>query len=127
MGKRRAISNWLHQFKTEIDLKNLSYKTSESFLGIFKWRESRPLPKVDYVLIFKQLFAKCESCSVEEYENNIHSYYQVSLVYGNNRRIIIEETKNEKEAFAMGKQLATGLNTKLKDSASNRRKSAWLI
>lgn len=127
IGKRKAISNWLHQFITFIDLENRTFKTEERLLGIFRWGKYQPLPKINYVLVFKQLFAKCESCSIEEYEENVHSYYQVSLIYGNHKRIIVNETRNKEEAFKIGKQIADKLNTRLMDSATNRRKSLWII
>jgi len=124
IGKRSAISNWLRQFSTIIDLENKLYKVQESMLGIFKWGTFKPLPKIDYVLVFRSFFAKCESCSLEEYEAN--SYFQVSLVYKNKHRIIVHETRKKEEAFSMAKNIATGLNTHLKDSATDKRQSVWL-
>ena len=57
-GTRKAINNWLRQFKTFIDLENKTYKIQESLLGIFKWGNFMPLPKINYVLVFKNVFAK---------------------------------------------------------------------
>lgn len=126
-GHREALSNWLRQFKTIIDLKKRAYKIQEGLLGIFKWGDFKPLPKLNYVLVFKSFFAKCEACSIDEYENNPNSYYQVSLVHNQNRRIIIHETRSKDEALNFGRNLATKLNTRLKDSASNTRQSSWLL
>lgn len=125
-GTRKAINNWLRQFKTFIDLENKTYKIQESLLGIFKWGNFMPLPKINYVLVFKNVFAKCEACSIDEFENNPHAYFQVSLVYNTNRRIIVHETKNKEEAFAMAHQLSSQLQLKIKDAASNRRAAVWL-
>jgi hypothetical protein len=125
-GKRNGISNWLRQFVTYVDLEKRMYKLQESFLGLFKWGTFEPLPKVDYVLIFKQLFAKCESCSVDDYENNDYSFYQVSLVHHKSRKIVVHETRDKAEAFKMGLAIASGLQTRLRDSASVRGKSTWL-
>lgn len=127
ISKRKAISNWARQFKTVVDLNGKMYKLQESLFGFLKWGKFKPLPKIDYVLVFRTLFAKCEACGIDDIENSIHSYYQVSLVHHKNRRITIQETKNKEEAFILAKKLALGLNTHLKDSASDPRKSNWLL
>lgn len=125
-GTRKAINNWLRQFKTFINFDNHTYKIQESLLGIFKWGEFKPLPRLNYVLVFKNVFAKCEACSIDEFENNPHAYFQVSLVHNSNRRIIVHETKNKEEAFNMAKELGSQLHLRIKDSASNRREAVWL-
>lgn len=125
-GTRKAINNWLRQFKTFINFDNHTYKIQESLLGIFKWGEFKPLPQLNYVLVFKNVFAKCEACSIDEFENNPHAYFQVSLVHNKNRRIIVHETKNKEEAFAMAQELGSHLHLRIKDSASNRREAVWL-
>jgi len=125
-GTRKAINNWLRQFKTFINFDNHTYKIQESLLGIFKWGEFKPLPQLNYVLVFKNVFAKCEACSIDEFENNPHAYFQVSLVHNSNRRIIVHETKNKEEAFNMAKELGSQLHLRIKDSASNRREAVWL-
>lgn len=126
IGKRDALSNWIRQFTTIIDFEKRVYKLQEGFLGIFKWGEFKPLPKIDYVLVFRSLFAKCETCSIEENANNPNAYFQVSLVYNSNRRIIVQETKNKDEAFALAQELSAGLKTKLRNSATTLGKSNWL-
>ena len=126
IGKRGALSNWIRQFATIIDIDKKMYKLQEGLLGVFKWGAFKPLPKIDYVLVFRSLFAKCEACSLEQYENNPNAYFQVSLVYNKNRRIIVEETKSKEEAFALARTVAVGLNTRLRDSASIRGQSSWL-
>jgi len=127
IGKRDALSNWIRQFVTIIDIEKRAYKIQEGLLGIFKWGTFKPLPKIDYVLVFRSLFSKCEACSHDEYENNPNAYFQVSLVYNKNRKIIVEETKNKEEAFALAMEVASGLKTKLRDSATVRGQSTWLL
>jgi hypothetical protein len=126
IGKREAISNWIRQFITIIDIEKRVYKLQESLFGLFKWGAFKPLPKIDYVLIFRSLFVKCEACSMDEYENNPNAYFQVSLVYNKTRKIVVEETKDKAEAFALAMEVASGLKTRLRDSASIRGKSTWL-
>jgi hypothetical protein len=126
-GKRDALSNWIRQFATIIDIEKRAYKIQEGLLGIFKWGTFKPMPKIDYVLVFRSLFAKCESCSLDKYENNPNAYFQVSLVYNKNRKIIVEETKNKEEAFSIATKVALGLKAKLRDSATVRGKSTWLF
>jgi len=126
IGKRLALSNWLRQFVTIIDPDNNRYKIQEGLLGIFKWGKFKPLPKINYVLVFRSFFAKCEACSIDEFENNPNYYFQVSLVYNKTRRIIFHETKNKNEAFEIAKNISTKLNTHLKDSATNTKKSVWI-
>jgi len=126
-GKRDAVSNGIRQFVTVIDIEKRLYKLQEGLLGLFKWGTFKPLPKIDYVLVFRSLFAKCEACSLEENINdNPNAYFQVSLVYNKSRRIIVRETKNREEAFVLAGELAQALRTKLRDSATTFRKSSWL-
>lgn len=127
IGKRDALSNWIRQFATLIDLEKRVYKLQEGFLGIFKWGTFKPLPKINYVLVFRSLFAKCEACSIDQNATNPNAYFQVSLVYNNNRRIIVQETRNREEAFLLARELALGLKTKLRDSATTFGQSNWLI
>ena len=127
VGKRDALSNWLRQFVTIIDFDKKAYKIQEGLLGIFKWGAFKPLPRIDYVLIFRSLFVKCEACSLEEYENNPNAYFQVSLVHHKSHRIIVQETKSRDEAFGLARELASGLGARVKDSATTAGKSAWLL
>lgn len=115
-GKREAISNWFRKFGTEILPFENKYRTKESLFGVFKWSEERILPKIDYVLIFRNVFAKCEACSIDEFENNIHAYYQVSLVHHKNRRIVVHQTKNKQEATVLAQMLSQQFNKPLKDA-----------
>ncbi len=126
IGKRQAISNWVRQFATIIDIEKQVYKLQEGFLGIFKWGDFKPLPPINYVLVFKSFFAKCEACSLDEQDDE-STFFQVSLVHHNNRRIVVHETKNKAEAFDLATVMSSALNTRLKDSASNRKQSVWLV
>lgn len=126
IGKRKGISNWFRQFVTVIDPENKRYKIQEGLFGIFRWGDFEPLPRVDYALIFRQFFAKCEACTFDENDDNNRSYFQVSLVYNKNRRIVVHEDMNRETAFRMAGLLAGRLNVKVRDSASRRGKSVWL-
>jgi len=127
VGTRKSITSWLRQFVTIVDIEKRIYKPQEGLLGIFKWGDFKPLPKINYVLIFRTFYVKCEGCSIDEFEDNPNSYYQVSLVYNSNRRIIVHETKRRDEAFSLAHDMAMGLKTRLKDSATNRRQGRWVF
>jgi hypothetical protein len=126
VGRRNGISNFVRQFHTYLDVENKTYKLQESLFGVFKWGNFLPLPAVDYVLIFRQLFAKCETCTAEEFENSRFSYYQVSIVHHKTRRIVVHETRNREEAFSMAKKIAILLKQPLLDAATDRRKGEWI-
>ncbi|MEI6020090.1 MAG: hypothetical protein WCR21_03100 [Bacteroidota bacterium] len=126
IGKREALNNWVRQFITIIDVEKRLFKLQEGLFGIFKWGDFKPLPKIDYVLVFRSLYAKCEDCSIDT-DANPNAYYQVSLVYNKNRRIILQETRSKSTAFDLAKKTALALKTKLKDSASNKSQSTWLM
>jgi hypothetical protein len=126
IGKRDALNNWVRQFATVIDAEKRLFKMQEGLFGIFTWGEFKPLPKIEYVLVFRTLFAKCEDCSIEDTDKNPNAYYQVSLVYNKTRRIIVQETRSLPEAFELAKLTAVALNTRVRDSASQKGKSSWL-
>jgi hypothetical protein len=126
IGKRAALSNWIRQFVTVVDFEKGMYKIQESLFGIFNWGTFKPLPKINYVLVFRSFFAKCEACTMDEFEDNPNSYFQVSLVYNKNRRIVFHETKNINEAFEFAQKIASGIKTRIKDSATNSRVAKWL-
>jgi hypothetical protein len=122
IGYRKALNNWLRQFRTFIDLDHKLYKIEESLLNIFKWGKFVPLPQLNYVLVFRSFYAKCEACSLDE---NADSYYQISLVHNKNRKIIMHETKNKSEALTFAGKLAKGLDLSIKDAASVPGQSSW--
>ena len=126
IGKREAISNVIRKTTSIVDLDKRIYKIQESLFGIFKWGDFKPLPKLNYVLVFRSLFANCEPCAFDETTDNPNAFFQISLIYNKNRRIIVHETKDKTEAFALAKELATGLNQRVMDSASKPGKGVWL-
>ncbi len=125
-GRRKGISNWMRQFKTIIDTKKMLFKEEEGLFGIFKWGEFRPLPVIDYVLVFRQFFTKCETCTFDENDVDNTSYFQVSLVYKKNRRIIVHETRSKQEAFGMATNLSQSFLVPIRDSATRRGESSWV-
>jgi hypothetical protein len=122
VGYRKALNNWLRQFRVFIDFERRTYKIEEGLLNIFRWGKYEPLPQLNYVLVFRSFYAKCEACSLDE---NADSYYQISLVHQKNRRIIAHETKNRSEAFSFAEQLSAALHLNIKDAASVPGKSTW--
>ncbi|WP_317900007.1 hypothetical protein [Aurantibacillus circumpalustris] len=74
--------------------------------------------------MFRTLYAKCEPCEMEDFENN--SMIQLSLVYNKNRRLIIHESKDLNEIRTTAGQLASSFNLKIRDSATDRRNPKWL-
>ncbi|HOZ87829.1 MAG TPA: hypothetical protein PL029_08730 [Bacteroidia bacterium] len=125
-GKRRAISNLFRQFDIFIDVEQRLYKIQNGLFGILRWGNFQPLPKIDYVLVFRSFFVKCEACVYDDTIDNPNAYFQVSLVYNKNRRIIIDESKNKKEAFALAKEAAGAFKTRIMDSATQPGKGTWL-
>jgi hypothetical protein len=122
---KRASSNFFIKMGTMINLENGLYKIYEKTFGIPSgaWK---PLPKIDYILLFKTLYIKCEGCSPEDFDNDKGAIYQVSLVYGKNRKIIVHETKLKKEVFELAQKLSNYFKLKIRDSASDRRNPKWL-
>lgn len=125
-GKRKAISNWFRQFMTIIDPGKRLFWQKEGLFGLFSWGSARVLPAIDYVLVFRQFFAKCEACAFDEKAEDGSTYYQVSLVHHKNRRIIVHETRSRLEAFDMARNLSEKLRARLRDSATTRGKSVWI-
>ncbi|PBQ30697.1 hypothetical protein CNR22_02550 [Sphingobacteriaceae bacterium] len=124
-GKRKAISNFIRQFATVVDSEKRVYKIEQGLFGIFHWGSFQPLPKIEYVLIFRSFFAKCEACAFDAGDDNPNAYFQVSLVYRSNRRIILHETKKKQEAFELATETAKALKTKICDSATIPGKGTW--
>ncbi len=118
-------SNFLIQQGILLDTYKNCYNKTNKILNLLTFKEScKILPKLDYLLMFRTLYAKCESCSVEDFENS--STVQLSFVYNKNRKLIVHESKNFEEIKRLANQLAGELNLKIKDSASDRRNSTWL-
>ncbi|MBS1636719.1 MAG: hypothetical protein JST26_12460 [Bacteroidetes bacterium] len=120
VGYRKALNNWARQFRTYIDPERRMFQLQERLFGIFKWGTFKPLPKLDYVLVFRHFYAKCEACTIDDQKDNPYSYFQVSLVHHNNRRIIVHETKNREEALRMADTLAGDLRLRVRNSTADR-------
>ena len=122
---KRASSNWLRKQRVWLDVKNKTYKNEETVFGVSfgNWKK---LPALDYILIFKTVYVKCEACHLEDFEDEAKGIYQVSLVHHKSRKIIIHESKNKEEVFALATRIGAELNLPVRDSASNRRKAVWI-
>ncbi len=126
LGKYSA-SNFFMKRGVELDLENNTFRVIEKIFSIIPIPgKSIPLPKADYLLIFKTLYAKCEACELEDFENGNGSVYQLSIVYNKNRRLIVHETKKKQEVFELAKLISENLHLRIKDSASNRKQPVWL-
>jgi hypothetical protein len=123
---KRASSNFFRKMGTELNLEAGLYKAYESVLGMTSgtWKKT---PKFDYILLFKTLYIKCESCSTEDFENGHGAVYQISLVYNKNRKLIIHESKQKEEIFALAEKLKSFYHIKIRDAASDRRNPKWLL
>jgi hypothetical protein len=122
-GSRKAISNLFIRHKVFINHVDRTYTLQQTVLGLFKTETQHRLPKPDYVLVFQSYFQpSCEACAMDEDERR---FYQVSLVYNSNRRVIVHETKSTINALELGRQLAEQLNLKLKD-VTVRGKVTWV-
>ena len=101
------------------------YKAYESVFGMSSgsWKKT---PKFDYILLFKTLYIKCEGCSPEDFEDGHGAVYQISLVYNKNRKLIVHESKEKEEIFALAEKLKSFYHIKIKDSASDRRNPKWI-
>ncbi len=120
-------SNFFIKKGIKIDLLKGCYQISTKLLSFLslptKWVKT---PKPDYVLVFKTLYAKCEACEIDDFENGNGSVYQLSLVHNKTRRLIIDEGKNKDIIFNKAKLLAANYNIRIKDSATNRRQPFWI-
>lgn len=120
-----AASNFFVRQGLILDTVKKCYSKSYKIISLFKVQEEcKNLPELNYVLMFRTLYAKCEPCEMEDFESS--STIQLSLVYNKNRRLIIHESKNFKEIKEMAKQLSQSFNLKIRDSASDRRNPKWL-
>lgn len=123
-GKYEA-SNLFMQQGLMLDTDKKCYARSKKLFGLFHFSsECKPLPKFNYILLFRTLYAKCEACSTEDFENS--STIQLSLVYNNNRRLIVHECKNMNESLDLAKQLSDTFHLKIRDNASKRGQPRWI-
>lgn len=122
-----AASNFFMKRGIKLDLDFNCYKVINKLFSFIPFTDKcKEVPKADYILIFKTLYAKCEACEIEDFEKGKGSVYQLSMVYNKNRRLIIDESKNEEEIFEKARHLARHFHLKIRDSASNRKNPIWL-
>ncbi len=122
---KRASSNFFRKMGTQLDLEKGLYKAYESVLGMTSG-SCKKTPTFDYVLIFKTLYIKCEGCVPEDFDNGHGAVYQVSLVYNKNRKLIVHESKEKEDIFALAEKLKSFYHIKIKDAASDRRNPKWI-
>ncbi|MCC6180903.1 MAG: hypothetical protein IT237_03615 [Bacteroidia bacterium] len=109
----------------ELDTLENRFRKTYKILKLFSFTDGwNNLPKLNYILLFKTLYAKCESCSTDDFENS--SIIQLSLVYNKNRKLIIHESKNLQEITQMAHELSKNLSLKIRDSATDRRNPVWI-
>lgn len=120
-----AASNFFVQQGLTLDTDKKCYNKSNKLIKLITVNEAcKSLPKLDYILMFRTLYAKCEECSIEDFENS--SVVQLSFVYNKNRKLIIHESKNFSEIKELAEKLSKEFNLRIKDSASDRRNSKWI-
>ena len=121
---KKASSNLFIKTGTLINLEKLLYKAYERVFGIDSgtWKA---LPKLDYILLFKTLYIKCEGCTLEDFDNDEGAIYQISLVYNKNRKIIVHESNIKAEVFELATKINSFLKLKIRDSATDRRNPKW--
>ena len=120
-----AASNFFYATAVSVDTERRLYRQHFRYLSLFRKSGAwRPLPDVKYVLLFRTLYAKCESCSIEDF--NRSSLIQLSLVHGKNRKLIVNESSDAELIYAQAEQLAADLSVRLRDAASDRRNPRWL-
>lgn len=120
-----AASNFIVRQGLTLDTDKRCYNISRKIISLFTFKEEcKNLPKLDYILMFKTLYAKCEPCEMEDFEDS--STVQLSLVYNKNRRLIVHESKNFSEIKEMAFQLSQAFNLKIRDSATDRRNPKWI-
>lgn len=107
-----------------VDLTEKKYKLTRRLFGIFNLIDAwKPLPKADYLLMFKTFYATCEACDMSEPATGIN---QLSIVYNKNRRLLIHESESGEEVLLMATQLAESFRLKIRDAMSNRRSPKWI-
>jgi len=120
-----AASGLIMQRGISVNTDEKWYQLSYRFFGLLNFFSKKlKLPPADYILLFRTLYAKCEPCSLEDFDDS--STIQLSLVYHKNRRLIIHEARDKKQVFEYARFLETDLKLKIRDSATDRRKPVWL-
>lgn len=120
-----AASNFFLRRGVILDTEKKCFTKSNKIISLFTFYEDcQRLPKLDYILMFRTLYAKCEPCELEDFDTA--SMIQLSLVYNKNRRLIVHEARNFQEIKELAKQLSEVFNLKIRDSATDRRSPKWL-
>lgn len=120
-----AASNIIFQQGLILDTDKKCFIKTKKLFHLFDVSDKCiPLPRLDYILMFRTLYAKCEPCSTEDFKNS--STVQLSLVYNKNRRLIIDESKDMAKVLEKAKSISGLLHLKIRDSATDRRNSTWL-
>jgi hypothetical protein len=115
----------LFQKYLEVDTEKKEFRRIHGLLYIFRFKDKpEKLPNADYLLLFKTLYVKCETCTPEEFEKN--GVYQLSIVYNKKRKFVLHVSSNKNEVFDKARMLSEIWNLKILDSASQRGKSVWL-
>lgn len=123
-GKNAASNLALKQGMT-LDTERRCYMRWKKIFGWFHVGEAcRSLPKADYVLLFRTLYAKCEACSPEDFERS--STIQVSLVYHRTRKLIVHECRSMAEGLEIAARLSQALGLRVRDSATDRTHPRWI-
>lgn len=122
---RYAASNVFLKQGIELDTEKQCFKTYRRLFSLFTFSDAcKPIPKADYILLFKTLYAKCEACSEEDFDGS--ATFQLSLVYNKNRKLILHEGGELNEMKTMAIDLARALGARIRDSATNRRQPRWI-
>ncbi len=109
-----------------IDLQKRIYVIITTLFGLFRFRDKpKPLPPVNYILLFRTLYNKCQSCNIADFEND--SVIQLSLVYDKNKKLIVHEGYDMQYMLNLARQLSAELKVDVKDAATDRRKPRWLL
>jgi hypothetical protein len=120
-----ATSNFFMKRGIEIDLGKKCFRKIGKLFSIFKMTEAcEELPEIDYILLFKTAYAKCQACTLADFENS--SVVQLSFVYNKNKKLIVHETDNIESAKLLARQLSSELKLSIRDSATDRRNPKWL-
>lgn len=122
-----SASNFFMKRGVKLDLLNGCYQVTNKLLSFIPLpSKCISIPKPEYILIFKTLYAKCEACELEDFDQGNGSVYQVSLVHHKTRRLIVHEGKDRADIFERAKLLAEHYHLKIRDSATNRKQPVWI-
>ncbi len=122
---RYSASGPLYRQGLQLDTEKQCFRKTKKLFGFINLSEGcKPLPRGDYLLLFRTLYAKCEACTPEDFERS--SVMQLALVYRGNRRLVLHESNDTASVLAMAEQLALLLGLRIRDSATDRRHPRWI-